>query len=105
MVAGHSYGELVALHAAGALDAAALARLSLARGRLMREAGGADAGAMAALVGGPDEIDRLIRDCAGSRGRQLEQSQADRDRRADRGRAAEPRAGRSQRNPRPALAG
>ena len=36
---GHSFGELVALHAAGAYDAAALAELSSERGRLMKEAG------------------------------------------------------------------
>ena len=53
MVAGHSYGELVALHAAGVLDAEALAELSEARGRLMQEAG-RGAGAMAALLAGPD---------------------------------------------------
>ncbi|MBX7165577.1 MAG: SDR family NAD(P)-dependent oxidoreductase [Pirellulales bacterium] len=37
MVAGHSYGELVALHVAGAIDEAALYRLSLARGRAIVE--------------------------------------------------------------------
>ncbi len=60
IVAGHSYGELVALHAAGALDSVSLARLSAARGRLMREAGQGALGAMAALMTGPDEIERLL---------------------------------------------
>ena len=40
MTAGHSYGELVALHAAGALDTRGLAVLSSTRGRLLRDAGG-----------------------------------------------------------------
>lgn len=48
-VAGHSYGELVALHAAGSLDRAALLALSAARGRAMA-AVGEDAGAMAMLA-------------------------------------------------------
>src|SRR5690606_41320223 len=38
MVAGHSYGELVALCAAGALDTPALLALSEARGRAMVDA-------------------------------------------------------------------
>jgi acyl transferase domain-containing protein len=59
VMAGHSYGELVALHAAGALDAPALAVLSQARGRLMREAGGEASGSMAALMAGPDEVEKL----------------------------------------------
>ena len=50
MLGGHSYGELVALHAAGAMSAAALAELSQARGRLMREAGAGTAGSMAAIL-------------------------------------------------------
>ena len=37
-VAGHSFGELTALHAAGALSAEALLRLARRRGELMREA-------------------------------------------------------------------
>jgi malonyl CoA-acyl carrier protein transacylase len=49
-VAGHSFGELVALHAAGAMDVDAIARLSEARGRLMAAAAGAEPGTMAALL-------------------------------------------------------
>jgi acyl transferase domain-containing protein/NAD(P)H-dependent flavin oxidoreductase YrpB (nitropropane dioxygenase family)/NAD(P)-dependent dehydrogenase (short-subunit alcohol dehydrogenase family) len=60
MAAGHSYGELVALHASGALDAAGLARLSEARGRLLRDAGGDAPGAMAALLEGPRRVAELV---------------------------------------------
>ena len=44
LVGGHSFGELVALHAAGAYDARALAELSSERGRLMKEAGAGQLG-------------------------------------------------------------
>jgi acyl transferase domain-containing protein/NAD(P)H-dependent flavin oxidoreductase YrpB (nitropropane dioxygenase family) len=57
---GHSYGELVALYAAGAASVDALAELSSARGRLMREAGAGVEGAMAALLTGPAEVEQLI---------------------------------------------
>src|SRR5262249_47928185 len=60
LVGGHSYGELVALHAAGAASARALAELSTARGRLMREAGHGVPGAMAALLSGPLATPRAI---------------------------------------------
>jgi len=59
VMAGHSYGELVALYAAGSLDAPALAVLSQARGRLMREASGDVSGSMAALMTGPDQVEKL----------------------------------------------
>ncbi|WP_372405427.1 SDR family oxidoreductase [Streptomyces luteireticuli] len=45
-VAGHSLGELIALHAAGAYDADTLMRLSLARGKAMRDAAAVTPGAM-----------------------------------------------------------
>ncbi|MGH2541147.1 MAG: acyltransferase domain-containing protein, partial [Ardenticatenaceae bacterium] len=48
MVAGHSYGEYVALHAAGVFDEATLATLSEARGRSIIEAAESDLGTMAA---------------------------------------------------------
>lgn len=49
-VAGHSYGEFMALHAAGRIDAATLQSLSIFRGRLMAGAvHGADLGAMLAV--------------------------------------------------------
>ena len=62
MVAGHSYGELVALHAAGVLTTEDLADLSLERGRLMKEASRGALGGMAALMAGPEAIQDIIRD-------------------------------------------
>lgn len=49
--AGHSLGEFTAYHAAGALPVASGARLVRRRGALMREAGEARPGAMAAILG------------------------------------------------------
>jgi len=62
MVAGHSYGELLALHAAGAMDAVGLAELSEGRGRLLHDAAGDHPGAMAALSAGPEVAAGLIGD-------------------------------------------
>ena len=47
------------------MSAPALAELSQARGRLMREAGRGAAGSMAALLAGPDDVERLIREVPG----------------------------------------
>ena len=65
LVAGHSYGEYVALHVAGVLDERSLAELSEARGSIMAETAAAcpggmiaartgEAGARAALQGHAD---------------------------------------------------
>jgi acyl transferase domain-containing protein/NAD(P)H-dependent flavin oxidoreductase YrpB (nitropropane dioxygenase family) len=59
-VAGHSYGELVALHAAGALGSDDLAILSRERGRIMREAAGHQPGSMAALMIGHERAESLV---------------------------------------------
>ncbi|MER5776344.1 SDR family NAD(P)-dependent oxidoreductase [Streptomyces sp. NPDC002039] len=55
-VAGHSYGELTALWAAGAYDTASLSRLSTHRAEAILAAAGADPGAMAAVSAAPDEV-------------------------------------------------
>jgi acyl transferase domain-containing protein/NAD(P)H-dependent flavin oxidoreductase YrpB (nitropropane dioxygenase family)/NAD(P)-dependent dehydrogenase (short-subunit alcohol dehydrogenase family)/acyl carrier protein len=60
MVAGHSYGELVALCAAGSLAEDDLLRLSEARGRLMREAAAGEPGAMAAVDAPPEALRELL---------------------------------------------
>ncbi|UGS36425.1 type I polyketide synthase [Capillimicrobium parvum] len=56
MAGGHSYGELVALWAAGALDAADLLRLSAARGSAMAEAAAGAPGSMAAVAAGAERV-------------------------------------------------
>ncbi|MFF9689625.1 SDR family NAD(P)-dependent oxidoreductase [Streptomyces sp. NPDC014623] len=61
-VAGHSFGELVALHAAGALDAESLVDLARRRGELMREAA-AVPGAMLAAAAGRARIEEAIAGC------------------------------------------
>ena len=58
--AGHSYGELVALCAAGRLDAAALHQLSRRRGQLMAEVAGSD-GAMLAVAAPLARIQEIVR--------------------------------------------
>jgi acyl transferase domain-containing protein len=58
-VAGHSFGELVALHAAGAFDAGALVRLARSRGELMRDAA-AVPGAMLAVTASRDQAEAAV---------------------------------------------
>ncbi|RLU89245.1 beta keto-acyl synthase [Streptomyces griseocarneus] len=53
--AGHSLGELTALHAAGAYDADTLMRLAHRRGALMHAAAADAPGGMAAVAAGPEE--------------------------------------------------
>ncbi|MHA6803702.1 SDR family oxidoreductase [Salinifilum ghardaiensis] len=55
-VAGHSFGELVGLHAARAFDEDTLMRLAARRGELMREG----SGVMIALDAGVDEVTNLL---------------------------------------------
>ncbi|MPZ19325.1 MAG: SDR family oxidoreductase [Luteitalea sp.] len=56
MTAGHSYGEYVALWAAGVLDESALFEISEIRGRVIKESLGGDAGTMAAVYAAADEV-------------------------------------------------
>ncbi|WP_328682026.1 SDR family NAD(P)-dependent oxidoreductase [Streptomyces sp. NBC_00322] len=61
--AGHSYGELVALWAAGAYDTAALLRLSERRAEAILAAAGDDPGAMAAVASAPQDLPDLPPGC------------------------------------------
>ncbi len=62
-VAGHSYGELTALCAAGRFDAPTLDALSRRRGRLMADFGKAgEAGAMLAVAAPLDRIETVVRE-------------------------------------------
>ncbi|MFI9045390.1 SDR family NAD(P)-dependent oxidoreductase [Streptomyces sp. NPDC053427] len=58
--AGHSYGELTALWAAGAYDTEALLRLSARRADAILAAAGDDPGSMAAVVAAADRVRELI---------------------------------------------
>ncbi|OLC56437.1 MAG: hypothetical protein AUH92_00280 [Acidobacteria bacterium 13_1_40CM_4_69_4] len=61
MVAGHNYGEYVALCAASVFDADTLARLSEARGRCILEAARDDLGTMAAVPEAPESVVEILR--------------------------------------------
>ena len=56
-MAGHSLGELVALHAAGVFDPPTLLRLARRRGELVREAAGDVEGAMLAVLAAPAQVE------------------------------------------------
>jgi len=58
-VGGHSFGELTALHAAGAFDADTLFKLARKRGELMRDASSAD-GAMLAVAASKEQVEAAI---------------------------------------------
>lgn len=63
LLAGHSYGEFVAHHAAGAIDFASLLALSAARGRFMVDAAkssGAELGTMAAVHASREQVEAAV---------------------------------------------
>ncbi|MEZ4767668.1 MAG: SDR family NAD(P)-dependent oxidoreductase [Caldilineales bacterium] len=60
-VAGHSYGELVALCQAGVFDEDTLYAVSLARGQFMAEATGPDSGTMAAVIADRTVVEEVMR--------------------------------------------
>ena len=59
--AGHSYGELSALYAAGMIDADGLVTLSRERGRLMASQGD-DLGTMMAVKGSVEEVEKVLKE-------------------------------------------
>jgi acyl transferase domain-containing protein/NAD(P)H-dependent flavin oxidoreductase YrpB (nitropropane dioxygenase family)/NAD(P)-dependent dehydrogenase (short-subunit alcohol dehydrogenase family)/acyl carrier protein len=65
MLAGHSYGEYVALCSAGVWSEEALYNISEARGRCIIEASGQDLGTMAAVTEGPERIADVLKSVEG----------------------------------------
>jgi len=65
-MAGHSYGEFVALCAAGVLSEEDLFAVSEARGRFIREESRADAGTMAAVAAAPEAVGALLEQVGGN---------------------------------------
>ncbi|MHB9864003.1 SDR family NAD(P)-dependent oxidoreductase [Streptomyces sp. YIM S03343] len=61
MAAGHSYGELVALSAAGAIGPETLLELSTERAEAILAATGEDPGTMAAVAAGAEDVERALR--------------------------------------------
>ncbi|MDT7595425.1 MAG: hypothetical protein QOJ06_971, partial [Pseudonocardiales bacterium] len=59
---GHSYGELVALTAAGAVEPAVLLELSEARGQAILTAAGSDPGTMAAVTATVEQVQAVLAD-------------------------------------------
>lgn len=60
MAAGHSFGEIVALHAAGVVSEADALRIARRRGELMRDAAASGSGAMCALACSIERARELI---------------------------------------------
>ena len=65
MVAGHSYGEYVALCAAGVFSEEVLYTLSESRGRFIVESGGQDLGTMAAVSEGRERVAEVLKSVEG----------------------------------------
>ena len=57
---GHSLGEITALHAAGAMDAAQAVRIAALRGKAMAALGATDTGAMLAIAAEPARVQSLL---------------------------------------------
>lgn len=66
MVAGHSYGEYVALHAAGYISETDLLHISAERGRLLAGCAADNPGAMAAVAADGDTVAAVIRSIPGA---------------------------------------
>ncbi|WP_349268830.1 SDR family NAD(P)-dependent oxidoreductase [Mycolicibacterium parafortuitum] len=66
--AGHSFGEVTALAAAGVIPVERLVETARMRGVLMAEAGQGKDGAMLAIVAGADEVNALLKSRPGSVG-------------------------------------
>ncbi|AMV36070.1 type I polyketide synthase [Planctomyces sp. SH-PL62] len=60
MAAGHSFGEFVALCAAGCYGERELLEIAAARGRFIRECTTEESGAMTAIVASPEELQPLL---------------------------------------------
>lgn len=65
MVAGHSYGEYVALHAGGVFSAEDLLMLSIERGRILGQCAAENPGAMAAISAAPDLVIAALKQMPG----------------------------------------
>lgn len=62
MVAGHSYGEYVALHAAGVFSVEQLLKLSAERGRILNECSIGNPGSMAAVSSDSSTVESVIKE-------------------------------------------
>ncbi len=60
MAAGHSFGEVVALHAAGAISEADVLRIARERGLRMAEAAKTTSGAMSAVIANAETVKRVL---------------------------------------------